>query len=64
MLMLDKTDIWGSARIANPHDLHLLPGDPNRPVCECDEFGAFTYAPVRSDSKENPLKRFLRMHQP
>ena len=35
--------------------------DPNRPVCECDEFIGFTYAPVRIPSqKKIPLKHLSK----
>ena len=33
--------------------------DPNRPVCECDEFGGFTYTPVGvPNRKDISLKHF------
>jgi hypothetical protein len=33
--------------------------DPNRPVCECEEFSAFTYTPVRvPNQKKISLKHF------
>jgi hypothetical protein len=33
--------------------------DPNRPVCECDEFGGSTYAPVRApNQKKISLRHF------
>jgi hypothetical protein len=58
---VDKNRYLGLCSYCKSAPICTFTRDPNRPVCECDEFGAFTYAPVRVPSqKKIPLKRFSK----
>ena len=50
---VDKNRYLGLCSYCKSAPICTFTRDPNRPVCECDEFGGFTYAPVGIPNQKN-----------
>lgn len=58
---VDKSSYLGLCSYCNSAPRCTFTRDPNRPVCECDEFGGFTYASVGIPNQKNvSLKHLAR----
>ncbi len=56
---VDKNRYLGLCSYCKSAPICTFTRDPNRPICECDEFGGFTYASVGIPNQRNiSLKHF------